>query len=131
MTQTYKIAVLAGDGIGPEITEQALRVLKLIESKRDVKFDCEEAEFGASAYFSTGKSFPDATILAVAHRLDTVIEHDYILVLGSGKVLEFGSPGQLLRSNGPFRKMVEDTGDIMSQDLLQRAFAKEQASLSC
>ena len=61
MAQTYKIAVLAGDGIGPEITEQALRVLTLIEQKRDVQFDCQHAEFGASAYFSTGKSFPDAT----------------------------------------------------------------------
>ena len=61
MAQTYKIAVLAGDGIGPEITQQALRVLKLVEQKRDVHFDCQEAEFGASAYFSTGKSFPDAT----------------------------------------------------------------------
>ena len=61
MTQTFKIAVLAGDGIGPEITEQAMRVLTLIEQKRDVVFDCQAAEFGASAYFSTGKSFPDAT----------------------------------------------------------------------
>src|SRR5690606_10071288 len=61
MTQTYKIAVLAGDGIGPEITEQALRVLKLIEQKRDVKFDCIDAPFGASAYFSHGKSFPEET----------------------------------------------------------------------
>lgn len=61
MTQTYKIAVLAGDGIGPEITEQALRVLTLIEQKREVVFDCRAAEFGASAYFATGKSFPDAT----------------------------------------------------------------------
>ena len=65
MAQTYKIAVLAGDGIGPEITEQALRVLTLIEQKRDVQFDCQHAEFGASAYFSTGKSFPDATIKPV------------------------------------------------------------------
>ena len=62
MTQTYKIAVLAGDGIGPEITEQALRVLKLIEEKRDVVFDCIDGPFGASAYFSHGKSFPQETI---------------------------------------------------------------------
>jgi len=62
MTQTYNIAVLAGDGIGPEITEQALRVLRLLEQKRDVVFDCKAAEFGASAYFSSGKSFPEATI---------------------------------------------------------------------
>lgn len=61
MTQTYKIAILAGDGIGPEITEQALRVLKLVEQKTDVVFDCIDAPFGASAYFSHGKSFPDET----------------------------------------------------------------------
>jgi len=61
MTQTFTIAILAGDGIGPEITEQAIRVLRLIEQKRDVKFNCVDAEFGANAYFSTGKSFPQAT----------------------------------------------------------------------
>ena len=61
MTQSYKIAVLAGDGIGPEITEQAIRVLKLIEQKRDVNFECIDAPFGASAYFSHGKSFPEET----------------------------------------------------------------------
>ena len=61
MAPTYKIAVLPGDGIGPEITRQALRVLKLIEQKRDIVFACQEAEFGAAAYFSTGKAFPDAT----------------------------------------------------------------------
>jgi 3-isopropylmalate dehydrogenase len=61
MTQTYTIAILAGDGIGPEITEQAVRVLKLIEQKRDVTFNCVPAEFGASAYFSVGKSFPQET----------------------------------------------------------------------
>jgi ATP-binding cassette subfamily C (CFTR/MRP) protein 4 len=75
---------------------------------------------------SLHRSFDDATILAVAHRLDTVIEHDYILVLGQSKVLEFGSPAELLRSGGMFSKMVEDTGDIMSKDLRQRAFANEK-----
>lgn len=64
MTNTYKIAVLAGDGIGPEITAQALRVLDILEQKRDVKFDCIDAPFGASAYFSHGKSFPEETIKA-------------------------------------------------------------------
>ncbi|KZY81873.1 3-isopropylmalate dehydrogenase, partial [Oleiphilus sp. HI0069] len=56
------MAVLAGDGIGPEITEQALPVLKLIDEKRDVVFDCIDGPFGASAYFSHGKSFPQETI---------------------------------------------------------------------
>jgi ATP-binding cassette, subfamily C (CFTR/MRP), member 4 len=73
---------------------------------------------------SLHESFGDATILAVAHRLDTVIEHDYILVLGQGKVLEFGSPAELLRSAGAFSKMVDDTGEVTSRDLRQRAFDK-------
>jgi ATP-binding cassette, subfamily C (CFTR/MRP), member 4 len=75
------------------------------------------------------KSFEGATILSVAHRLDTVIDHDYILVLGHGHVLEFGSPADLLENeNGQFSSMVRDTGESMSQDLRQRALEsrKEQ-----
>lgn len=79
---------------------------------------------------SLDESFRDATILAVAHRLDTVIEHDLILVLGEGKVLEFGTPASLLQSGGSFSKMVEDTGDAMSKDLKRRALAKETTSLN-
>jgi ATP-binding cassette subfamily C (CFTR/MRP) protein 4 len=73
------------------------------------------------------ESFHGGTILAVAHRLDTVIEHDLILVLGQGRVLEFGTPADLLRGNGAFASMVSDTGDSMSRDLRQRAFAKENS----
>lgn len=74
---------------------------------------------------SLKESFSDATIIAVAHRLDTVIDHDYILVLGQGKVLEFGPPSDLLRSkNGSFSMMVDDTGEISSKDLRQRAFRR-------
>jgi ABC-type multidrug transport system fused ATPase/permease subunit len=58
-------------------------------------------------------------ILSIAHRLVTVIDHDYILVLGHGHVLEFGYPADLLENeNGQFSSMVrEDTGESMSQDL--------------
>lgn len=73
---------------------------------------------------SLHESFIDATIIAVAHRLDTVIDHDYILVLGQGKVLEFGPPADLLRSGGAFSTMVDDTGEISSNDLRQRAFRR-------
>jgi ATP-binding cassette, subfamily C (CFTR/MRP), member 4 len=79
---------------------------------------------------SLHESFGEATILAVAHRLDTVIEHDYILVLGQGRVLEFGSPAELLRYAGAFSKMVDDTGDVTSRDLRQRAFTREAKNKS-
>ena len=76
---------------------------------------------------SLHESFGDATIIAVAHRLDTVIDHDYILVLGQGKILEFGPPSELLRNKeGAFFSMVEDTGETTALELRQRAFRKTQ-----
>ncbi|KAL7548136.1 hypothetical protein ACHAWF_011427 [Thalassiosira exigua] len=67
------------------------------------------------------EKFSDATILSIAHRLDTIIDYDVILVLGEGKVLEFGSPANLLAEDGHFSSMVKCTGDAMSKSLRQRA----------
>lgn len=58
---TYKIAILAGDGIGPEIMQEGIKVLKVIEARNDVTFDLIEAPFGAGAWFSHGSSFPEET----------------------------------------------------------------------
>lgn len=60
--KNYKIAVLAGDGIGPEITREAIKVLKLIERRNAVKFELMPAAFGACAYFEFGDAFPQRTI---------------------------------------------------------------------
>jgi len=57
----YKIAILAGDGIGPEIMQEGVKVLKVIEQRNDVEFDLVEAPFGAAAWFSEGSSFPEST----------------------------------------------------------------------
>lgn len=59
--QTKKIAVLNGDGVGPEIMREAIKVLKLIEERNDISFELTEAPFGASAYFECGHPFPDET----------------------------------------------------------------------
>jgi ABC-type multidrug transport system fused ATPase/permease subunit len=67
------------------------------------------------------KSFQGATIIAVAHRLDTVIDYDRILVLGHGSVLEYGSPLELIQKGGAFASMVNDTGEEMSSLLKSRA----------
>ena len=61
MTNAYKIALLPGDAIGPEIMTQAIRVFEVLESKRDVSFELITAPFGAQAYFENGKAFPDKT----------------------------------------------------------------------
>jgi len=57
----YKIALLPGDGIGPEIMQEGVKVLKVIEDRNEVEFELVEAPFGAGAWFSEGSSFPEAT----------------------------------------------------------------------
>ena len=56
-----KVAVLSGDGIGPEIMTQALRVIDLLIEKRQMEIEVVHAPFGAGAYFDHGHPFPDKT----------------------------------------------------------------------
>lgn len=58
----FHIAVLAGDGIGPEVMAPALEVLRKIEAKSGLSFRFTEAPAGANNYLATGKSMPDSTI---------------------------------------------------------------------
>ena len=73
-------------------------------------------------------SFRGGTVLAIAHRLDTIIEFDYCLVLGAGKLLEFGTPTELIRSGGAFASMVPDTGEVISNELKHIALRTEEGS---
>ena len=63
-----KVAVLPGDGIGPEIIEQALRVLK----KLDLRIQFEEAPVGGAAYAAHGDPLPEAT-LRIAKEADAIL----------------------------------------------------------
>jgi 3-isopropylmalate dehydrogenase len=69
----YNICVMAGDGIGAEIMAQGLKVLKVIEDRNDVTFNLMHGAFGATAWFETGKSFPDETI-AMCDRADAILK---------------------------------------------------------
>ncbi len=57
----YKIAILPGDAIGPEVMKEAIKVLKAVEARCEVEFELTEAAFGASAYFEGGHPFPEET----------------------------------------------------------------------
>jgi len=57
----FKIAVLPGDGIGPEIVDQAVKVLKAVAEKYDHSFSFTVAPVGATAIDQTGSPYPDET----------------------------------------------------------------------
>ena len=69
----HKIAVLRGDGIGPEIMIEALKVLAVIEQRNAVTFDLLEAPFGAAAYFDHGHPFPEQT-KAICDSADAILK---------------------------------------------------------
>ena len=56
-----RIAVLPGDGIGPEVMNEALKVLDVISQKSGIKFDYNKGLVGASAIDEYGDPFPDQT----------------------------------------------------------------------
>src|SRR6201995_4762108 len=59
---SFHIAVLGGDGIGPEVMAPALEVLRKVESKAGVRFRFTDAPAGANHYRATGKSMPESTV---------------------------------------------------------------------
>lgn len=61
---TYKIAVLAGDGIGPEVMEQALRVLDAVEEKYGFRTERTSCFVGGAGIDNCGKALPAETLAA-------------------------------------------------------------------
>ncbi len=59
---SHKIAVLPGDGIGPEIVEQGIKVLKAVETKYGESFTLEYADIGGAGIASSGVPLPENTL---------------------------------------------------------------------
>jgi 3-isopropylmalate dehydrogenase len=60
-----KVAVVGGEGIGPEVTAQSHRILNWFVAKRGVPMTLREAEYGLIPYLSTGKVLPEHTVEAM------------------------------------------------------------------
>ncbi len=60
--RTYDIAVIKGDGIGPEIVNEAIKVLDALSKKEDINFNYKEYLMGGVAYDATGDPLPQETI---------------------------------------------------------------------
>jgi 3-isopropylmalate dehydrogenase len=77
MTQNYRITLLPGDGIGPEIMAVAVDVLKVVGKKFDLQFEFTEALIGGAAIDAMGEPLPAAT-------LDTCRQSDSVLLAAIG-----------------------------------------------
>lgn len=77
MTQNYRITLLPGDGIGPEIMAVAVDVLKVVGKKFDIQFQFTEALIGGAAIDATGEPLP-------AFSLDTCRNSDAVLLAAIG-----------------------------------------------
>ena len=62
MSKSYKVAVLPGDGIGPEVMAEALKVLDAVEKKYGVSFERTFANVGGIAIDLDGKALPEKTV---------------------------------------------------------------------
>ena len=88
------IAVLPGDGIGPEIMEQAMKVVKAVCKRYRHELNYQTALVGACAIDATGNPFPAAT-------LDLCMQRDAVL---------FGAIGELRYDNDPLAKVRPEQG---------------------
>lgn len=98
-----KIAILKGDGIGPEVTNQSIKVLKAIAEQFDHDFIFTEALIGADAIDKTGSPLPDETV-------EICLNSDAIL---------FGAIGHPKYDNDPTAKVRPEQGLLGLRKALQ------------
>lgn len=81
MTREYKIAVIGGDGIGPEVTAIALEAIRRVTAGSGVEFKTTEFDLGARRYLATGETLSDTD-------MESLKQHDAILLgaIGDPKV---------------------------------------------
>ena len=73
MTKTYRLAVVAGDGIGPEVVAEGLKCLAAAIAGTDIAFETTEFNLGAARWHATGETLTDEDLAAIK-------SHDVILL---------------------------------------------------
>ncbi len=73
MSKTYNIAVIPGDGTGPEVIRESIKVLEAAAGRFGFKFDFVHYDFGGERYLKTGETLPEGA-------LEELRKHDAILL---------------------------------------------------
>src|SRR5215213_3148634 len=102
-SRLFNIAVILGDGIGPEVTQQSIRVLDAIAEQYNHQFSYQYCLMGADAIDKTGSPLPDETV-------DICLESDAIL---------FGAIGHPKYDNDPTAKVRPEQGLLKLRKSLQ------------
>src|SRR5215203_951112 len=97
------IAVIPGDGIGPEVTQQSIKILNAISEKYGHEFNYTECLMGAIAIDKTGNPLPDETI-------EVCLNSDAIL---------FGAIGHPKYDNDPTAKVRPEQGLLKLRKTIQ------------
>ena len=71
MSRTYDIGVIPGDGTGPEVVAQGLKVLEAIEDVFDIQLNLIHYDFGGERFLRTGEILPDSAVDEL-QRLDAI-----------------------------------------------------------
>lgn len=67
-------------------------------------------------------NFQDCTVLTIAHRLNTIMDSDRVVVMDHGEIVEYAHPYELLQNkDGVFYAMLQQTGESMFANLLEIA----------
>jgi 3-isopropylmalate dehydrogenase len=72
MTDHIRLAVIGGDGIGPEVTAEAVKVLEAVGDRDGLTFERTEYDLGAERWYRTGEVLPDSV-------LEEIRQHEAIL----------------------------------------------------
>jgi 3-isopropylmalate dehydrogenase len=68
-----RVAVVAGDGIGPEVTTEAVRVLEHLRATHGVQLELEHFDWGADKFLAEGVTLPDGALATLARDFDAIL----------------------------------------------------------
>jgi len=71
MSKTYQIGVIPGDGTGPEVIAEGLKVLKAVSEKTGIEYNFIHYDFGGERYLRSGETLPDSAIKEL-RQLDSI-----------------------------------------------------------
>ena len=72
MTKPFRVAVIAGDGIGPEVIEAAIPIIERAAGKHGVALAWERLPYGADHYLKTKETLPDAAFRHLRDDVDAI-----------------------------------------------------------